>query len=451
VSIWNALQKGIGAVWKAGYSGGEEHKKGDMVRANGFLLSANKDTSENANITPIDEPYFLYSSTLTPEVINNVKQIIFGTRYIWTTATGYLNKYRVDVVVGNVYEIYLITDTLGTPIVEQIGNFEATSSGWIEVNISPVLIGSAVTFDVIAQVNQPDPAPVQFVGNWDYSKPNNAAAPASGQISHANKQLDQLWIHKTDNDSGDRSAELLALSVGDIIEVGSMSWAIQTTPVDSGVYITINISPQSQSAALGVQAFTFNTTATVNLTRGIETDYYLGNAAVRGLYIADDSYVNITPNDNAYGIDIEVQAANVPVDWDIMTTDGTSTGGSTAPKTYFFSKVRDILDIGDTYEPIVKVTTPELSAGTVMYGMSWTYSYDANNASVYMRFSINNGSTWNEFISEPSDTTDVNANTYAFPIEVATDGALTLEVEARKETGANQFDVLFFDVWIEKK
>ncbi len=108
------------------------------------------------------------------------------------------------------------------------------------------------------------------------------------------------------------------------------------------------------------------------------------------------------------------------------------------------------LNIGDVYVPITEIITPVRPAGIYEFGISMTWTYDRTNRSAYMRYSTNGGTSWNDFIAEPKDSTDANAMYYAYPRILAADGIQQLRVESRKETGAGTLDINFADCWIKR-
>ena len=114
-------------------------------------------------------------------------------------------------------------------------------------------------------------------------------------------------------------------------------------------------------------------------------------------------------------------------------------------------KAQSILDVGDTYEEIAVLTTPDREIGTYMYMLSLSYNFDSVTTSAYMRFSIDGGVAWTEFSREPSDKLDTVALVYAFPKEVATVGPLSLHLEMRKGSNAGTLNVEFLDLIIERK
>jgi len=291
-------------------------------------MIANKDTADRPAPQPTGAPAFVYSGTLTNSD-TTAKQVIMGSRYTITSG-GYLVGLRVNVITDQSYHLYFVLDPNGTPSFEDLGSFTATTDGWSSVTIQPKIVGTGVEFDIIAVVNKPADVPATWTGDWNYQTPNNPTTPTSGQVDHSNKDLDNLLFHKTDDNGTDRGAELLALSPGDVIDSGSVIYNINSV-TDDGTYVTFSVMPGTQGPD-GVTTFTFETVASVPITGGSDTGYYLGNANVSGLFIADGDYSDIIPDDNAYIVDIEVQAASVSADWDLVALmgGGSSSGGGDA-------------------------------------------------------------------------------------------------------------------------
>ena len=305
----------------------EEYFANEMTRANGWTMIANKDTFDNPSPTPIGDIVSVYTGDM-PDNAQLAKQIVFGNRYTFPQAL-YLRSYRVKVVAGNEYEIYTVIDPLGSPILEEQNRFIANTSGWITLNVTPSIVASGTMLDLVVRVNEPDPTPTTFNGNWNYSTPNNdSGAPSAGEALHSNNLPNLLKIHYTDSDTTDRKAELLALSVGDVIEALGVRWSIQNN-TDNATYATFTVAPTVQSSPDGVTNFTFETTTATPVTYGEDVDYWLGNANVEGLFIADGEYADIVPNDNAYGVDLTIQEALISEDWDVVSPAVTASGGGT--------------------------------------------------------------------------------------------------------------------------
>ena len=313
------------AVWKGNWVSAFYNYNEWVLDGNWGAICINPvGTNDRAGPQPTGESFNVYAGTMNDNLVS-AKQVLFGNRYTIQN-DGYINGYRIYVTEGNHYIVYIVNDPLGTSIIEQLVDFTASSTGWQDINITQKIILSGAVFDLVAQVNESDATPITWVGDWDYSNPNNANTPSSGEISHANKAIDELRIHYTDNNGGDRTAELQALSIGDQINALGTSWTIQSGS-DQGTYISIIVSPATQSSPTGVTEFTFETVTATQIPYGIETDYWLSSShTVNGLYGADIPYSSIIANNSAYGTDILVQRAVISPDWDIVSYSGSSTG-----------------------------------------------------------------------------------------------------------------------------
>ena len=300
------------------------YEQGDVTTDGAWTMIANKQTTDRPAPQPIGDPFNVYSGTIG-ETSTSAKQIIFGQRYSPTVAF-YLQSYRIYTKVGNFYTIYAVTDPLGSPVITQLLAFEAGADGWQEFRVDPALVYAGQVFDIVAVAYEPDPAPVTFNGNWDYQTPGSVSAPAAGQIIHPNSNTEIFRIHKTDNDAGDRSTELNALLVGDIIEApNGLRWAIQTIS-DQTTYLEFEVAPSTQYNVDGVANFVFETVPSTTLTYAVDTGVWNGVATVAGLFAADSDYPSITPDDNQYGIDLEIQDVVTSPDWEVVAVSSISDG-----------------------------------------------------------------------------------------------------------------------------
>jgi len=315
----NALPSKV-MTWQGVYDSATEYNPYDVVTDTGWTMVANKRTNDTASPTPIGEQAFIYSGTLVAGQ-DTAKTVMFGTRYSLPSA-GKMSALRVDVVAGNRYDVSIVMHPLSdTPLLKRISEFTAGTTGWLELHIAPELIVAGTTFDVVCEANEPDPTPTVITGNWDYSKPNNVTPPTSGQVTHSTKELGVLYMSKTDNDAGDRSSELEALTVGDIIDLSGLRWAIQSIQ-DSGTYMTYGISPSTQASVAGVQSFSIETVTATPITTGTDVNYNQSNVGIWGLKMVDGSYLDIVPDDNQYGVDIELQQVVASPDWDALALYG---------------------------------------------------------------------------------------------------------------------------------
>ena len=119
-----------------------------------------------------------------------------------------------------------------------------------------------------------------------------------------------------------------------------------------------------------------------------------------------------------------------------------------AVMTYDFQKESAILNIPETYTPVAQLITPLRAAGTYVLGFSLTWHFDRTTESVFLRWR-QDGGTWNEYSSEPTEKTDANTAFYEFPdnyIEQVHD----IEVEMRKESAQGIFNLDFIDIFFQR-
>ncbi|RLC07786.1 MAG: hypothetical protein DRI24_24340, partial [Deltaproteobacteria bacterium] len=203
-------------------------------------------TTDRAGPQPTGSPFDAYSGTMVNSQ-TTAKQIIFGNRYTFG-ANGYLNSYRLFAFADNHYIVFLVGDPTGSPIVTQVLDYVAQGDGWFTKSIPQTIVKAGSLFDIVVVVNQPDPSPTVWTGDWDYATPNNVTAPGAGEIIHADKAVDILSIHYTDDVGGNRTTELQALTIGDTIDGVGTSWVIQNVGTANPAYIQFSVAPAVQGS-----------------------------------------------------------------------------------------------------------------------------------------------------------------------------------------------------------
>ena len=307
-----------------GFVDGSTYLLNDTLREAGWTMIANKTTTDYPSPRPIGNPLNLYDGTLTP-LTQSAKIVTYGNRYSFTD-NGYLTAYRVDVTAGNYYEVFLVRDPLGADIQERLAAFTATTTGWRTFSIEPTIVLANSVFDVVALTNEPPETPTPVTLSYDYTSPQNPAAPAAGAITHSRSQSDLMQISYTDQ-NGDQTATISNLSAGDTIDGAGMLWTVMVNVADTG-YANLTVSPAANGAPTGVQDILFNTTVPTLIEYGVEVDYWLTSPYnVKGLFSFDEPYENNAPNDNAYGTDITVQEIEISPDWEVVAA-GEAQGGT---------------------------------------------------------------------------------------------------------------------------
>jgi hypothetical protein len=117
---------------------------------------------------------------------------------------------------------------------------------------------------------------------------------------------------------------------------------------------------------------------------------------------------------------------------------------------FHYIATTDNLDLPETYTEVASLDVTQLPTGTYLLGISATYTMDTTQKSVFARFTINGGVA-EEFIKENKDITDRDAFTYMFPYVHTGDSNFDLALEFRKEDATGTLDVLFSNVWLDRK
>lgn len=336
-----------GNKWKGNWVQ-QDYETFEQVNDNGWLMIANKPTSERPAPQYSGDPFYLFPAILDAANNPTAKQVIYGQRYTFGIG-GYLTGYRVDTVVGNHYRVYSVKDPTGSPVFGLLSSFTANATGWNEIHITPMIILSGTSFEILVAVFEPDPAPTTFQGNWNYLTPKNVTAPTTGVINQSDDSRDLLKIYKTDSDAVDRSAELATLELGDIISALGQQWAIQAI-ADQGTYINFAVAPSTQASPDGVALFTFEVTLPVPITYNFNSDYWISDPEVQGFLGVDTDYSGVVYDNTQYGIDILLQEATISADWDLQAySSGGSSGSGGAKQTTGKAALRLLAATGQTF------------------------------------------------------------------------------------------------------
>ena len=113
-----------------------------------------------------------------------------------------------------------------------------------------------------------------------------------------------------------------------------------------------------------------------------------------------------------------------------------------------FVKASAILNIGETFQQLVTMTTPVLEAGVYMISFSWEADFnDQKNQPFETQIT---GDFAGNIYSDSIGDNDVNIKTryYAFPVELP-GGPVTIGVQGRKSAAfISQLNVDFIDIMV---
>ncbi len=354
------------------------YPKNIMVRDGAYAMISNKETSDRAAPQDVGSPRYLYTGSLLPYE-QQAKQIIFGTRYLAGTALK-LTGYRVDVVSGNKYEVYLVTGIGPDPVLTKVSDFTANTDGWVNIPGNDILIGNGFTFDLMALVHEPAVTPVIVTHNYNYQTPNNVGTPGNGVMMQADKELEMLHVSKIDDDGLDNTV-IVSYSVGDVIELDTVRWTVQSVE-DNGTYMSFQVSPAVQYSSNGVEPVNFESTASTPITVGYELNYNQSTPN-SGLYIVDGRYLDIVPDDNQYGIDIEVQEISISDDWDLVATSKRTGSGADEIPTSGLERVLEGSKVGWRFIGADADQYGDTGAGAVNLSSSTLLSSEAGSIGDY--------------------------------------------------------------------
>ena len=319
-SVVNADEDALAFEWRVRWRGEwsqGEYNTSDMVSDSGWTMIANKQTYDRAAPQPVGDPYFVFDGTMGQEQSPDVTTIAIGQRY--TNNNGkYVTSYRVYVVGTTDYYYRLVyTDRTdpANPITKYGAVFQANNTGWININTERIIMPAGSVFDFLLLIENHGVAPTHTVLSYDYRLINNPTSPGSGEIIHARNAPEYISVNKYDQ-NGDQSSFLSTIKVGDDISVDDMTWDI-TDIIDQGSYYNFYIQPTTRASNGGVQDATFIVYAPAPVDYGYLADHWASNPNVLGLY-AEDNYKAPTENDNAYGLDLEIQDMIYSDDWDIV-------------------------------------------------------------------------------------------------------------------------------------
>ena len=104
-----------------------------------------------------------------------------------------------------------------------------------------------------------------------------------------------------------------------------------------------------------------------------------------------------------------------------------------------------------TYQDIAELTTPIRGIGTYQITFSLTFDYDSTNKSAGFQWTLDNGTTWEQFSIEPKDKSDKKALTYTFPSELTVEAIFNFKMQGKCESSGNTLTVDYANIIIERK
>ena len=313
----------------------------DVVNDGGWLMIANKDTSDRAAPQPVGIPTYALPELPTWTEASSVDVIHSGHDYTFTAAC-WIQRIRVWVPQLNAttnyrFVIANITNP-SIPLITVIPEPVLFVDNWTEIVINNyvVPIGTVLRVYVDALNSGTD---TNVTGGWRNDGSSQSTAPGLSGVN-GNNQGSVLRIDKTDLDSTDRTSELLGVISGSTILLAEtanpsnfLQYEVLLDGIDSGSDVVYTTVLESSGGSIPLAAVCT-----------IDIDIPIAQATQ---YVEQGTYWSLNPQDyatvsgflrfsgvdqagkadSAFGIDLLVQRAHVSSDWDLLSLSGTS-GGS---------------------------------------------------------------------------------------------------------------------------
>lgn len=308
-----------------GYSPGDTVESGGVVSDDGYLCIANVTTDTKAAPQPSGSVFWAselgafelpdtpaWQSTTVDE-----NYIITAQRYTFPQGM-YLKRVRIwatEIDTSNYqYEVWSVTNP-GQPDEDRQlwTSYFATEVGWNVITGPPILIAAGVVLDIaIIKVSQAQDQAMNAL----YVYKNDNGNPGEGEIFHQSSGI--MRVHKTDKDDVDRTAFLEAMDIGDTITNTSTGTTWSITLVDiRGSHVRYTLEPVLRDPE-SETTFSFVQKTSYPLPYVWLTDHYVSASEIQGGFTVDN-YADIVWNNDAHGIDIELEAITFSTDWTILS------------------------------------------------------------------------------------------------------------------------------------
>ena len=298
---------------------------GSMVQDDGWLMVANKETSDEASPELVGAADFIAPDV--PAWVDNTPSttlVISGHRYTFSTGQ-FISAWRVwipaisaninyHVVIRDITDPANPFDRINTAISPLAG------AAWHTVNLAGVIFGAGTVIEFTLLASD-DTATTDFTGNWIYNRGTANDIPGAGEIFFkSNDNL--LRIHEIDNNAVDQSTDLDTVVVGTVFEFDNGSIKTVESINPGGVlyreYVVSNIG----EPIAGGQDVIGKVPTAAATEYSVLADHWVANqpafATVVSLFSVDGD--PLTEADELYGVDLETDGVTGSPDWDIMAT-----------------------------------------------------------------------------------------------------------------------------------
>ena len=345
------------AKWGGVWSSAKSYTWNTMVHDDGWLMIANKDTTERPAPQPIGSPEFDLPLDPGYAIQENVGVVWSGHELtlikngwikslsVWVPELSESTNYRI--IIAN------ITDP-DNPSITTLEEPVLNLNDWTVLGIgnTPFTAGSVMLVILDALNSGGDTI---YTGGWTRTTDQNATEPTAGNWNKRT-QDDVLRINHIDADSVNRQTELEGFIPGTSIQFVSTDDPNQsvayyvdvTTPGTNAVVYNVTRSSTGIAGEPDVSDIC-TMTATVPVPQSTKyvqrAGYWPSNpttfASHRGLLRL--SGVDQPVPDDAFGVRVEFQEATTSLDWDYMAYSDLSSGDAAVNE----ALVNEILDIAN--------------------------------------------------------------------------------------------------------
>lgn len=405
------------------------YQKGDQVTDDGWLMTANKATNDPAAPQPVGSPSFTLPDAPiwdAPDPTSNT--VVFsGQRYVFNT-DGWITRIRVwapTLGVNISYSVVIIDNTdPADPQTIVISDPVLVTNDWTTLNVNSQVAGpgSDIIFFIAAENSS---ATTSWNHVWVFGGIENVASPITGTWNRRN-QNNIIRINDIDDGSVDQTADLASITPNSILRfqvdiLNFLEYEVLSAPSDNGTYFEYIVILIGQA---GIIDPLDSTTITATIPTPDPTAYkeIVNNwptnqpsfATVSG--VLELGGVGQVVPDNAYGVDVEFQIANLSPDWDIATLSQLSSSATASSQVnnvigllQIHPKEIQSLALASTTNdfdanPFVKFdVTINMEAGTYLLLAAFEPSIDATNRRFVAALFVDNVQLGNEYEFEPKD------------------------------------------------
>ena len=334
--------------WRGNWVNGETYRKNDVVLDAPWLMIANTETQDRPGVVNIGAEFYDLGDTPNWSTPTHTGEVWSGVRYnvgdnpvkivgyqFWVPEVGANIGYRLLI---RVYP----TGSTQDAVITVIDIDPQTAGQWVTAEVIHQFLAPNTTAE-IALVALNSASDTTITGTWVKGAPanNNTTDPGSGNWG-TRSNVENIRISYTDDNGGDRTAELQAIVAGstikfvsDVIPAQTQEWLINATGTDFGTHITFEAVTYLGDGPAGAVPEGDASTMTAIIPVPDPTQYVTevgaswsplpAGTTAEGLLIFDGA--GQASATDTFGVRALWQEVSASPDYDIMSTWDTVAGG----------------------------------------------------------------------------------------------------------------------------